>query len=544
MQLPFKLSMKFQLSFCIGLAFLVPVASPQFTASPSNDASWRTSIAQGSLVKLAACQVGAPRKSQVASGFPLPRSLGGFAIQIQSGETTVQALILSANPSSDRHPPEFVDCWDFRAIIPSDTPLGNSQVRLEYNGRIGTPSFTTIWRRSLALYMTGPYQGKASNIDIDGNLSDNTFTNPARPGQSLVLWGTGLGPVDGDEAAGLLPGDLGVNGLEVLVGGKQARVLSAGRSDCCPGVDQILIETPRGIEGCHVPVNVIVPESRWHSSNYVAVSIASGSGECWDPHGWPASLLEKIRTEGSVSYGQFLSGLAIFSHVFGLAIPPFGTCSVVDLGEPLAGRTFYAENSGIGGPPISLPDSASPWIPVRPLDAGPRIRFNSPRGLLNIPRRLPGLYHTSPFPAWVVATPSAGPGEYVVDNGSGSANIPPFQFAVNTSPESFTTASRATFQAVKSSEGLLVTWRSRGKESSRDGSQEQGYVVMRGIVGYSGDIGPGFVCVERASQGSLLIPENVMRNTGWPFIGLDFRYEIVFPVQVPGLDLAEFVHSN
>jgi len=515
-----------------GLANAQPDTSFAF-----NDAWWRAGAAQGSVFKLGAWGIGAPRVAHVARGFPLPRELGGFSVQITVGETTTQAIMLSATPwegSTFSPGSSFIwdavpgppDYWIIQAVLPSDTPLGSRQVSVTYNGRRSVPKPIGVWRRSFGLYRAGPYQATASNINSERNWTTNTFTNPARPAQYVVLWGTGLGAVPGDEAAGPLPGDLNVSGLEVLVGGRRARVLYAGRSGCCAGIDQIVFETPAGIEGCHVPVVVAFPGDG-PASNYVAVSIASGTGECSDPHGWPVSVLEKMRIEGSVNYGQIGPGLATFSQVFGFAIPPLGTCSAVDLGEPVVGRLALDNNFGYAGPAISFSELLGPVRgPVKslhPFDAGPAVNFNTPQGLVRMPKNRPGAY------GGMTTVPVSGPGEYSIDNGPGGDDIGPFHTTFTVLPSDFT----RTYQGINS-EGLLVTWSGAG--------QAGGYVVMRGVVGYSGDIGVGFVCVEQADKGTFFIPPDVV-NFRWRFQYLDVRHENVHRFSVPGLDLAEFVYD-
>ena len=73
---------------------------------------------------------------------------------------------------------------------------------------------------------------------------------------TAIIWGTGLTPVDGDEAAKPLPGDHKEVPVEVYVGLKKADISYRGRSGCCVGVDQIFFKVPTGITGCHVPVAV------------------------------------------------------------------------------------------------------------------------------------------------------------------------------------------------------------------------------------------------------------------------------------------------
>src|SRR5438045_909116 len=51
----------------------------------------------------------------------------------------------------------------------------------------------------------------------------NTFTESSRPGQTVLIYGTGLGAT---------PQAVNLN-TEVLVGGREANVLYKGRSSCC-----------------------------------------------------------------------------------------------------------------------------------------------------------------------------------------------------------------------------------------------------------------------------------------------------------------------
>lgn len=53
---------------------------------------------------------------------------------------------------------------------------------------------------------------------------------------------------------GAIPGNIEQQDLQALVGGRLARIVYAGRSGCCAGMDEIVFEVPAGIEGCNVPV--------------------------------------------------------------------------------------------------------------------------------------------------------------------------------------------------------------------------------------------------------------------------------------------------
>src|ERR1700678_619992 len=80
--------------------------------------------------------------------------------------------------------------------------------------------------------------------------------NPAHPGQTLILWGSGLGAVTGDETEPPVQIDLGT-GVQVSVEGQPATVLYGGRGSS-PGLDQINFVVPAGVSGCRTSVAVTV----------------------------------------------------------------------------------------------------------------------------------------------------------------------------------------------------------------------------------------------------------------------------------------------
>src|SRR5205807_1990311 len=134
-------------------------------------------------------------------------------------------------------------------------PPGPATVTVSYEGRAGKPADIIVARRQIGIFTlneAGSGPAVAQNLNSSADQPVNTLVTPARPGQLVTLWGTGLGAVPGDEAAAPQVGDLGP--ISLYVGGKRAVVRYAGRSGCCVGVDQIIFEVPPAVEGCYVPV--------------------------------------------------------------------------------------------------------------------------------------------------------------------------------------------------------------------------------------------------------------------------------------------------
>jgi uncharacterized protein (TIGR03437 family) len=98
--------------------------------------------------------------------------------------------------------------------------------------------------------------GSGPGVVTDTLFNPITFANTAYPGESLILWGTGLGAISGDETNPPTEVDLNT-GVQVYVGNQPATVQCGGRSSS-PGLDQINFVVPAGVTGCKVSVAVLV----------------------------------------------------------------------------------------------------------------------------------------------------------------------------------------------------------------------------------------------------------------------------------------------
>ena len=76
--------------------------------------------------------------------------------------------------------------------------------------------------------------------------------------------------------------------VSVYVGSVAARVLYAGRSGCCAGIDQIVFTIPDGVQGCYVP---LVVKNGNNVSNYTSIAVSQNGGACSDPFGYTSSEL-------------------------------------------------------------------------------------------------------------------------------------------------------------------------------------------------------------------------------------------------------------
>jgi uncharacterized protein (TIGR03437 family) len=170
------------------------------------------------------------------------------------------------------------------AILPSDCPVGDGTVTVTYKGQTSAAVPIHVVRSTFGIFtqnQQGSGPAACHNVNSETDRPLNSFPTPARPGQALILWGTGLGPIAAPDGGAPPVGDLPVD-VEVWVGGKQATLLYRGRSGCCAGVDQIAFFVPDGVEGCFVPVMVKVGGT---VSNFASLAIAAPGAHCSVP-GW------------------------------------------------------------------------------------------------------------------------------------------------------------------------------------------------------------------------------------------------------------------
>ncbi len=486
---------------------LAPVALAQDPRVDSvvNAASYTPSalpgggLGQGSMVIIFGVNLG-PGQILIVSAFPLPLEMGGTSARITMGATTVRAIMIYTLASQ------------VAIIIPSNTPLGNGTLVLTYNGRNSAAFPVRIVRATFGIFALNQ-AGSGQGIFTDPDFRVNSLVLAARPTTVWIAWGTGMGAVAGDEAGGVLPGDMVNANVVVIAGGKRARIIYRGRSGCCAGIDQIAFEVPEGIEGCYVPVVVLVNDV---PSNYVTMSVASQGTVCADSTGFNSTDLTGAQSRGSLRVGT----ISLDRSSFSITIPMVGTLdSKTDTGSAsflqydasnlLAARQF-AGNITLGACIVFTFSGTAQVDPIRPvfLDAG-RIMVTGPRGTKELTRVSTGVYSetlgggTPSIPGVPGPAPAPDflePGNYRI-TGSG-ATVGSFEVNLGIgAPLNWT--NRDSINSVPLSQPLTVAW--TGGDAARDTVQIFGTSSLS-----SARVVAGFICQERVGAGRFTIPVEVL----------------------------------
>ena len=223
-----------------------------------------SAIAQGSMFVVKGSGLG-PASVVEATKFPLAASLAGTSVQITVGSTTVSGIMYYSLASQ------------IAAILPSTTPTGTGTVTVTYNGSASSPAPITVVPSNIGVFTV-----TTSGIgDAVATLANNTLvtpTNAPNPGDTVVLWATGLGPVTSDETKPAPGGNMPTIPLQVFIGGLPAQILYQGRNACCSSVDTIYAAIPNTVTtGCAVSVIMQIGSL---VSNATTIPIASSGRTC------------------------------------------------------------------------------------------------------------------------------------------------------------------------------------------------------------------------------------------------------------------------
>jgi uncharacterized protein (TIGR03437 family) len=280
--------------FVFGCAAILS-AAPTITGV-YNAASWipsalpNSGVAQGAIFTVTGTGLG-PASLQRAQNYPLPTTggLGGTTIQVTVGGVTKTCIMV------------YTLATQVAAILPSSTPRGSGTLMLSYQGAKSSFAFQVLAADFGTFTLNEGGTGPA--VVTDASYNPITMINAAHPGETLILWGSGLGAAAGDETEPPQQVDL-ATGVQVLVGNQPATVTYGGRGSS-PGLDQVNFVVPAGLTGCKTSLAVVV---KGVTGNVTSIAVApAGQTTCGDTHGaLTATNLQKAITTGSLNIASVL----------------------------------------------------------------------------------------------------------------------------------------------------------------------------------------------------------------------------------------------
>lgn len=507
-----------------GLSLMCAIAA---AAAPSisavyNAASWlppslpNSGVAQGAIFTLKGSGLGPTTLQQVQS-YPLPTTAGlaGTTITVTVGSVTETCIMIYTVDSQ------------VAAILPSATPVGTGTLTLTYQGAKGSISIQVLPANFGTFTLNEG--GSGPGVFTDTNYNPITMINPAYPGETLILWGTGLGPVSGDETEPPQEVDLGT-GVQVQVGNQPATVLYGGRGSS-PGLDQINFVVPANVTGCRTSVAVIV---KGVTGNVTTIAVApQGQSTCGDTYGFLTTTnLQKAVSSGSLN----LAGIQL-SRLDGnddLAAD-FYTYPLNSLIRSYGGSFGASLNSctafEIYGPELVLAD------PVQPthLSSGAQLTLTGPNGTKTVNAASTGDYaaafSTASTPAYFA------PGSYTINNGAGGSNVGAFSWNIILPPSIVASIP----SAVNRTQDLTLTWTGGSPFSVVD-------ILMYNGVGVTSSDSSfvEVICTANAAAGQFTIPSALLNLfpangfglPGVPGVNIQIGGDSLNRFSAPGIDSA------
>ena len=482
---------------------ILNAASSVYPALPAG------SIAQGSMFVVYGSNMGVPAS---VKSFPLPTSQGlaGTSIKVTSGSTTVDAIMIYTTPGQ------------VAAILPSNTPVGTGTLTLTNQGQSSSTNVQIVANSFGAFTWNAAGSGPAIIQDyVSATQSPtNSMLSPSYPGQTGILWGTGLGPVTGDEAGGPLPGDMkDALGVQVWVGNKQAVVSYAGRSGCCAGIDEVFFTVPDGVQGCYVPV---VVKAGGLVSNFPSMAIAPSAGAaCSDADGIDPADAQTLLTGGSVRLGAVnLNRINLNASALGQTISAVSDSAYSIFGQyspsQLSASLGLTQSPSVGYCTVSqfLGLNPIPNDPIKPtpFDAGSALSIVGPSGSKAIAQTSTGIFAATvggvELDQILTGTPGPPyflPGSYTI-SGSGGSAVGSFsqQFTL---PSDVTWTNSSAVTTIDRTKDLTITW-------TGGAAAANSFVAITGLgIAATGPLGPStdspgnvFLCVAPASAGTFTVP--------------------------------------
>jgi uncharacterized protein (TIGR03437 family) len=569
-------------AWLLGLVAATAASAQPFVYSAVNSASYdRSGIAQGSLFVVFGANIG-PAQIAQAGSLPLPIKVGETSITVTYGATTMNCPMI------------YALAGQAAAILPSVVPPGPASLTLTYNGMQSPfPVAVNVLPAAAGLFTLGS-SGFGPGVFTALDNSANTFAATAKPGDILTAWATGLGPVGGPDD--VLPVSFpNFAGVEIFAGTQAARIVYAGRSGCCVGVDQISFVVPPGITGCYVPVAV---RSGGKISNFVTIAINGAGAPCADAAPTvPPSLVTRaigglpvkagviaigpvailrglgfnprrgvaeklaellgvkvsdedaaaiIRALRSGNRRALLRAMAKFSNAWkALDSSTRAAIRAVSLNQQgaVAGFGQYSSVGTLASAMGALFPSQGTCTTIGPmggllgasslgLNAGSSLSLTGHAGSWTL-----ALFSSGQYQATFGSTPS-GPevpaGQYFLD-GSGGKDIGAFHATLNIAGNIVWT-NKASIATVDRSQPLTLTW---------TGGSAPGSVLIGGYSQAENRSESIFACAEDASKGSFTIPSFILStlgaSSGAVFIG---SHPLSQKAVIPGIDLAYFVDGS
>ena len=481
-----------------------PVVTSVLNNSSQNpDGFPNSGIAPSSLFVIIGTGLADPKDPVLQSSVDpgLPSTLNGASITITTGAVILHPAIY------------YTSSNQIAAVMPAKAPLGAANLTVTYNGTTSAPFQIHIVSSAVGINRYNGNVGVATDAFTGALIS---FAKPAKPGEILTLWTTGLGsdPFDSDSILSSSPHRVDVP-LHIYVGPIEATVLYAGSAGY-PGVNAINLTIPDNAQvGCYVTLAAVVGTLM---DDVVTLPISKDGGPCVDA----STGLNGDQISGG-------SGLTIRGGAVGIqhtnTPDKNGNRTVNNVGSG-----GFAKYSGLYPSSVAslTPGSCILQYPVPQsgsvtlLDAG-SVKLSGPNGLnVTLAPTLGGVF------AALSSTDIPQSGGTFTFTGLGGRDVGTFTATLSISPLlSWTNPGAAA--NLDRSQPLHVTW---------TGGNPGSYIYISGASGTGGARERIFDCVALTDSGEFDVPAYILSAMPAGVGTVQLDNGIFTPFSADGLDIA------
>ena len=518
------------------LGLMALAASAAFAQTPSitqvlDGGAYTNNVAQGSVIIVKGTNLSAAGYVPAAApAYPTTLNNVRITFTAVSGSAVVNVLMVYTYNQSGVN--------QLAGVIPSNTAAGAYDVRV-INGANTSAAFrTNVQARKPGIVTADGSGSGAAQATLNGALILQRNTNqgkigdfdtrPARPGERVDLWGTGLGPDLASDAGGTSGDQTSAGQIRVLVNSTEVTPLYAGRSQGFPGLDQIVFILPANTTlSCTVSIQV---RAGGVTSNLTTIAVATGD-TCTTPGGGGGGgnntgltqdQINAILARGSYkSGGVSVSRVSTYTTTAGQTINTrgdtvsgsFTSVSGPDLPKLFGTSTlpagFQIPAAGVCNifTTTTIPIAATN-ITSRSLDAGASITARGPAGTRTALRTSSAgsiFYNVDAGPG----TPGnfMDAGNYTF-TGPGGPDVGAFSLSVDVAPELVWT-NRTSVATINRASGATITW--TGGEPSQL-IFISGTSIVVDITNPGNPTGASFQCYANQSAGSFTIPASILNQ--------------------------------
>lgn len=431
---------------------------------------------------------------------PLQTSLNGVSARVTVNGASTDVIWYYVTPNQ------------LGGILPSRTPVGTGAITVTNSSGSSAPAPIRVVQSAFGtLTLDGTGTGPAAVYDA--NYAFLSASNSARPGETLILYGTGLGPTTRDETIQQVIEDLPAP-IEIRIGGLAATVQYHGRSQYA-GLDQINVVVPNGVAfGCSVS---LIVNAGGLASNTTTIPVSSDGGACPSGSSGGGNLtISQAEIDSWLAAGGFRVGSVGLTRQWSYTLTdsPLGgnpTSSLLKSDVLSAGFNrisgadlpkLFTSQFGAGSPGacnvyVGTITNPLPNLIYTSLDAGAFLGVSGAAGSQSAPKSV-----SAGVIGYTKTLSETGtylePGRYTI-TGPGGPDVGSFSGSIEIAPDLVWT-NRAALTTVDRTQPLTITW---------SGGEPSTLVTIQG-TSVAGTTATSFQCFARNTDRQFTVPPSIV----------------------------------